>query len=168
MVGLDPGAAVRATLASGQVVEGVVHIYDDDLKTLVLAVQEERGQSFTVIRTKSAELEITPPANGPTKLPGPAVNMEEILRRERKAIQMRQKEAEKIGPPGTSQKIQALFDELDKIMGQQIEWRGESIVVMDNIVVQKPYEVINCTGGSGPALTRVKKILEDLRVKHGL
>jgi len=140
----------------------VVHIYDPSLKTLILALDDG---SFLLISTKTAELKIISVPESPVTPNVPLVNMEEIFRRERKAIEKREQEAKKIGPAGISDKVQSLFDELDKSMSSQVRWQGEDIVVMDTIVIKSPYTVNEISGGPRASLTRVKKVVEGLRTK---
>jgi predicted methyltransferase len=46
-----------------------------------------------------------------------------------------------------------------------VTWRGAEMVVMESIVICKPYKAENCEGGNKNSLTRVKEVLKNVRKK---
>ncbi|KAJ3091250.1 hypothetical protein HK102_001213, partial [Quaeritorhiza haematococci] len=66
-----------------------------------------------------------------------------------------------------------IFDALSKTL--PTKWRGELIVVMDEILINPPYTVESCKVKEGRAgaggdmtLARVRKVLEGVRGRLGL
>ncbi|BGP45055.1 hypothetical protein JCM10450v2_000872 [Rhodotorula kratochvilovae] len=69
---------------------------------------------------------------------------------------------------GVSADAQALFDALARTL--PVRWAGQSIVVLEEVVVEAPYGVANVKGAKGSAerVERVKKMLEGIRTRLGL
>ncbi|GAA6052320.1 hypothetical protein JCM3770_007250 [Rhodotorula araucariae] len=69
---------------------------------------------------------------------------------------------------GVSADAQALFDALARTL--PVRWAGQSIVVLDEVVVGAPYGVADVKGAKGSAerVERVKKMLEGIRTRLGL
>ncbi|GAA5842282.1 hypothetical protein JCM9279_005332 [Rhodotorula babjevae] len=74
----------------------------------------------------------------------------------------------RVAPAGVSGDAQQLFDALARTL--PVRWAGESIVVLDEVVVEKPYGVANVKGAKGSAerVERVRKMLEGIRNRLGL
>ncbi|GAA5890130.1 hypothetical protein JCM8208_002709 [Rhodotorula glutinis] len=74
----------------------------------------------------------------------------------------------RVAPAGVSGDAQKLFDALARTL--PVRWAGESIVVLDEVVVDKPYDVGNVKGAKGSAerVERVRKMLEGIRNRLGL
>ena len=77
------------------------------------------------------------------------------------------------GPKGTTPEAQAIFDALVKTY--KVEWQGTTILLNDNVVIEKPYEPGNCkyigdesSAGAKGGLERVRKIVEMERHKAEL
>ena len=60
---------------------------------------------------------------------------------------------------------QAVFDALAKTM--DCTWQQNSVIVLEQVQVDPPYEAENCTSldGNQPALDRIKRILSNVRRK---
>ena len=65
----------------------------------------------------------------------------------------------RVAPAGVAPDAQKLFDALARTL--PVRWAGESIVVLDEVVVEKPYGVGNVKGAKGSAerVERVRKMV---------
>ncbi|KPV78674.1 uncharacterized protein RHOBADRAFT_51112 [Rhodotorula graminis WP1] len=74
----------------------------------------------------------------------------------------------RLAPAGVSADAQKLFDALARTL--PVRWAGESIVVLDEVVVDKPYGIASVKGAKGSAerVERVRKMLEGIRNRLGL
>ncbi|KAI8353934.1 anticodon-binding domain-containing protein [Mortierella sp. GBAus27b] len=90
------------------------------------------------------------------------VQMEKIQQREQQVVKEAQVAAARIGV-GVSTIGQTIFDALSKTL--PCRWAGESIVVMDEVIISSPYEPDNCKANSSASntLARVKKVLDGER-----
>jgi hypothetical protein len=104
----------------------------------------------------------------------PVVDPERTRLREQKAIRSAEYEAAKIGT-GVSDEAQGIFNAISKTL--PCRWAGKTIVVMDEVEIQEPYEVVTrCDGGgdetdgghqSGVLMDRVRKLLAEARKVRG-
>lgn len=78
-----------------------------------------------------------------------------------------QKERARIGQ-GVTLEAQLLFDALSKTL--PVRWAGDSIVVMDEVLINSPYGIENVKGGKGAAerVERVKKVVSLLCCRRPL
>ncbi|XP_075436480.1 protein LSM12 isoform X1 [Ascaphus truei] len=60
---------------------------------------------------------------------------------------------------GVSLDGQQLFQTIHKTM-KDCKWQEKNIVVMEDVVISPPYQVDNCKGKEGSALSHVRKIVE--------
>ncbi|KWU45400.1 hypothetical protein RHOSPDRAFT_33022 [Rhodotorula sp. JG-1b] len=74
----------------------------------------------------------------------------------------------RLAPAGAAPAAQGLYDALAKTL--PVRWAGKSIVVLDEVVIESPYEPQNVKGGKGSAerVERVKKMVEGLRTRLGM
>ncbi|XP_071967396.1 protein LSM12 isoform X2 [Engystomops pustulosus] len=72
---------------------------------------------------------------------------------------------------GVSLEGQQLFQTIHKTI-KDCKWQEKNIVVMEDVVISPPYQVENCKGKEGSALSHVRKIVEkhfrDLDNQKGL
>ncbi|XP_030649346.1 protein LSM12 homolog B isoform X2 [Chanos chanos] len=60
---------------------------------------------------------------------------------------------------GVSVEGQQLFQTIHKTI-KDCKWQEKNIIVMDDVVISPPYQVDNCKGKEGSALSHVRKIVE--------
>ncbi|KAM6295508.1 protein LSM12 isoform 2-T2 [Aegotheles albertisi] len=60
---------------------------------------------------------------------------------------------------GVSLEGQQLFQTIHKTI-KDCKWQEKNIVVMEEVVIAPPYQVENCKGKEGSALSHVRKIVE--------
>ncbi|KAF3816988.1 hypothetical protein GH733_014336 [Mirounga leonina] len=60
---------------------------------------------------------------------------------------------------GVSLEGQQLFQTIHKTI-KDCKWQEKNIVVMEEVVITPPYQVENCKGKEGSALSHVRKIVE--------
>lgn len=100
--------------------------------------------------------------------PLPQVDLQRCRDREAKALQAARADAAKTGI-GVSAEAQQVFDALSKTMPCQ--WRQQNIVVLNEVELQPPYGLGDCTTAHSHDLTtleRVKKVLTAERRRLGL
>ncbi|XP_059814230.1 protein LSM12 homolog A-like isoform X1 [Hypanus sabinus] len=68
---------------------------------------------------------------------------------------------------GVSPEGQQLFQTIHKTI-KECKWQEKSIIVMDEVVIVPPYQVENCRGKEGSALSHVRKIFLHSQVKNTL
>ncbi|KAI8824937.1 anticodon-binding domain-containing protein [Fimicolochytrium jonesii] len=99
----------------------------------------------------------------PALAPFGPINMDKLAAREEAAIA-------RIGF-GVTPEAQTIFDHLSKTLPTR--WRKTSIVIMDEIEINSPYNSADCKVVQGKtnaeaSLSRVKKVLEGVRTRLGL
>ncbi|KAG0002773.1 hypothetical protein BGZ65_002337 [Modicella reniformis] len=92
------------------------------------------------------------------------VHLAKLQQREQQAVKEAQVAAARIGV-GVSSLGQDIFDALSKTL--PCRWAGDSIVVMDEVIISPPYEPDNCKANPSSYITlaRVKKVLEGERMR---
>lgn len=60
---------------------------------------------------------------------------------------------------GVSAEGQQLFQTIHKTI-KDCKWQEKNIIVMDDVVISPPYQVENCRGKEGSALSHIRKIVE--------
>jgi hypothetical protein len=86
--------------------------------------------------------------------PLPTMKASKFQEREDEAVKKREQQLNsKVSTQG-----QLIFDSISKIV--PCVWKGDTIVVLDSIVLKPPYKVENMSGGSDLNVSRVKKIIE--------
>mmetsp|Transcript_49408 Transcript_49408/g.97731 ORF Transcript_49408/g.97731 Transcript_49408/m.97731 type:complete len:186 (+) Transcript_49408:210-767(+) len=152
------------TLQGGEVVKGQVYCTDPVSSIVVLqdpTVNDIRMVSVSSIQQSKLIQEATKsqldPA--PTEIPHTKKILEE---REKRAIKLAQESLRHLNPKA-SPKGQMIFDRLLKACNEVVWTKNESIIVLQSIQVDPPYEQENCKllkGGSAQgSLERVQKIV---------
>lgn len=159
------GASLRITNPGGEVVEGVCSGYEPALKMVLLEQSTGGSEGKTTLRmlstTSATGIAVVAPApkissdTMAKKPPLPPINMEAMTNRERIALKKAYDDGELVNTSVTM-RTQRIFDSLRKTM--PCEWRGNDILVLNDICISSPYLPTSCTG-EGAALNRVKKVL---------
>mmetsp|Transcript_5420 Transcript_5420/g.11069 ORF Transcript_5420/g.11069 Transcript_5420/m.11069 type:complete len:201 (-) Transcript_5420:35-637(-) len=161
------------SLSSGETVTGTVYCTDEVSDTVFL----QKNLTHTTLATELRVLHVSEitrsksvPAGGDdgsssSVVPLPKVQKKALEEREKRAIRMAEESFrhinEKASPEG-----QAVFDRLLKACNEVV-WKGESVIVLNQIQVDPPYAPENCriisSKKSGAlensSLERVKKIV---------
>jgi len=89
------------------------------------------------------------------------VQMDRIQAKEIQSVKDTQAALARIGV-GVTQEAQDIFDAMSKTL--PCRWHKESIIVLDEVIINPPYDIDNCktskTVGSTELLARVRKVLE--------
>ena len=81
---------------------------------------------------------------------------EALLHRANAAVEKLKAEAAKKNK-NVGKEAQDIFDAMNR-MYANTKWDGDRMVVADNVVIQRPYKVENCTAVKGAAEEAVKRI----------
>ncbi|KAL3147660.1 hypothetical protein ABBQ32_002413 [Trebouxia sp. C0010 RCD-2024] len=151
-------------------VQGEVFAYDKGSNTVLIRQQGSTPFHSNLRLLKASYIKnvnnVLPPAQ-PVE-PLPLVDMQRCRDRESKALQAAQAEAAKTGI-GVSTEAQQVFDALSKTM--PCHWRQQSIIILNEVELQPPYGLSNCSTENPSdlaTLERVKKVLTAERQRLGL
>jgi len=161
---IPSGSLVSVVTQLGEKFEGVVYAVDHKVESIAIELGSDATKDYAIIPFSSitsflVRQRISRAFNAPT------IDALAIQRTEERSVLERKAEAEKIGP-GVSVDGQAIFDALIKSL--PCEWTAESITVMSTTVIRPPYTANDVAGGSEQQLTRVRKMLEEIRRKMKL
>lgn len=151
------------TLQGGEVVKGQVYCTDPVSSIVVLqdpTVNDIRMVSVSSIQQSKLIQEATKSQLDPT--PTEIPHTKKILEeREKRAIKLAQESLKHLNPKA-SPKGQMIFDRLWKACNEVV-WKNESIIVLQSIQVDPPYQQENCKllkgGAAQGSLERVQKIV---------
>ncbi|XP_027144870.1 protein LSM12 homolog A isoform X1 [Larimichthys crocea] len=98
--------------------------------------------------------------NDRTETPPPlaSLNVSKLANRARTEKEDKLSQAYAISA-GVSVEGQQLFQTIHKTI-KDCKWQEKNIIVMDDVVISPPYQVENCKGKEGSALSHVRKIVE--------
>nr|XP_015217715.1 PREDICTED: protein LSM12 homolog isoform X2 [Lepisosteus oculatus] len=98
--------------------------------------------------------------NDRTETPPPlaSLNVNKLANRARTEKEDKLSQAYAISA-GVSLEGQQLFQTIHKTI-KDCKWQEKNIIVMDDVVIAPPYQVENCKGKEGSALSHVRKIVE--------
>uniref|UniRef100_A0AAZ3RY10 AD domain-containing protein n=1 Tax=Oncorhynchus tshawytscha TaxID=74940 RepID=A0AAZ3RY10_ONCTS len=98
--------------------------------------------------------------NDRTETPPPlaSLNVSKLANRARSEKEDKLSQAYAISA-GVSVEGQQLFQTIHKTI-KDCKWQEKNIMVMDDVVISPPYQVENCKGKEGSALSHVRKIVE--------
>ncbi|GAA5953206.1 hypothetical protein JCM8115_000460 [Rhodotorula mucilaginosa] len=121
--------------------------------------------SVTVLSTTPTDLSLPSSTSSLPPLPSTAADLSARVDR---AVAEDRRARARLAPAGAAPAAQGLYDALAKTL--PVRWAGESIVVLDEVVIEAPYEPQNVKGGKGSAerVERVKKMVEGLRTRLGM
>ncbi|KAJ0411989.1 hypothetical protein ATCC90586_009946 [Pythium insidiosum] len=155
------GAKVRVTTCHDETFEGVIFTLDAVANFLILEERPADAPSKSKTRIFQMEalkkIEVVEKAPGDANLALPSVSEEDLLRLEQKNKGIAERALASIGK-GVSAEAQAIFDALNKTM--PCVWEGQSIRVMEDVLIKPPYEPQHCVSANTQVLARVKKVLE--------
>lgn len=124
-------------------------------------------RTFTFLRTSQiSSVTVLSPSPTDTTLPASDAPLPslpssptELSARVDRAVAEDRKARARLAPSGTSPEAQGLFDALAKTL--PVRWAGTSIVVLDEVVIESPYEPANVKGAKGSAdrVERIKKMV---------
>ncbi|GAA5866220.1 hypothetical protein JCM3774_004123 [Rhodotorula dairenensis] len=111
-------------------------------------------------------LATTTPSSG--SLPPLPCTPAELSTRVDRAVAEDRRARARLAPAGAGTDAQGLYDALAKTL--PVRWAATSIVVLDEVVIESPYEPHNVKGAKGSAdrVERVKKMVEGLRARLGM
>lgn len=114
--------------------------------------------SVTVLSSTPTDLSL-PSASSTNPLPPLASTAADLSARVDRAVAEDRRARARLAPAGAAPAAQGLYDALAKTL--PVRWAGESIVVLDEVVIESPYEPQNVKGGKGSAerVERVKKMV---------
>ncbi|GLE08706.1 hypothetical protein PINS_up020069 [Pythium insidiosum] len=146
------GAKVRVTTCHDETFEGVIFTLDAVANFLIL---EERpvdapAKSKTRIFQMEAlkKIEVVEKAPSDANLALPSVSEDDLLRLEQKNKGIAERALASIGK-GVSAEAQAIFDALQQ--------DGQSIRVMEDVLIQPPVRAQNCVSANTQVLARVSE-----------
>eukprot|EP00934_Nitzschia_sp_Nitz4_P005405 Nitzschia sp. Nitz4//scaffold2_size372955//91116//91931//NITZ4_000386-RA/size372955-augustus-gene-0.409-mRNA-1//-1//CDS//3329546665//5395//frame0 len=149
---LQTGDVVKGQVYCTDPVSNVVVLQDPSLKTITMV-------SLGSVKSKKKVQDATTPAERLAVDLMP--NRKALEEREKRALKMAQESLKRLNPKA-SPKGQAVFDLLLKACNEVV-WQNESIIVLNSIQVDAPYDQGNCKllkSGSGQgSLERVQKIV---------
>ncbi|KAJ3117439.1 hypothetical protein HK100_000818 [Physocladia obscura] len=96
----------------------------------------------------------------PTAPSARIVDVQKLLIRERAAVAVERASIKKIGPAGVPKQAQDIFNVLDKTL--PTKWKGDTIIVLDEVMIMAPYgidDIRGITQTAGNAVDRVQKIV---------
>lgn len=168
------GIIVSVKTICGEVVQGEIYAYEPSMNLLALYVsggQHETStrKSFKILNTNAitqvVSISLPPLIEGKNvykmnvpfpdlSAPLPALNIDKIMERENEAYEERM---EKLGY-GVSTEAQYIFDALAKTL--PCHWEEDTIVVLDEIQIVKPYLPQNVQGVKEQSVNQVRRMVE--------
>lgn len=146
----------------GQRLQGEVVAFDYQSKMLTLKCASSSGKPNLndVILINLAYVSDVDIINDRTETPPPlaSLNVSKLANRARTEKEDKLSQAYAISA-GVSVEGQQLFQTIHKTI-KDCKWQEKNIIVMDDVVISPPYQVENCKGKEGSALSHVRKIVE--------
>ncbi|KAK9476588.1 anticodon-binding domain-containing protein [Lipomyces japonicus] len=159
------GVNVVVTTVLDERVSGTVYAYCTQTNTVTVHTSRFEFRVLKVGFIKDIAV-----VGKPVQQPSPAlptvepVNLATITARLEQAIRAANQHQASRGV-GVSAGAQALFDALHKTL--PVRWDGVAIVVLDEVRIEPPYTSAACNAAdaAGPALARIKTVVEQERAK---
>ncbi|XP_071369274.1 protein LSM12 homolog A isoform X1 [Centroberyx affinis] len=156
------GSHVSCLTCLGQRLQGEVVAFDYQSKMLTLKCASSSGKPNLndVILINLAYVSEVDIINDRTETPPPlaSLNVSKLANRARTEKEDKLSQAYAISA-GVSVEGQQLFQTIHKTI-KDCKWQEKNIIVMDDVVISPPYQVENCKGKEGSALSHVRKIVE--------
>ncbi|CAG8593564.1 5710_t:CDS:2 [Ambispora leptoticha] len=139
------GLSIRVKTLTDEEYEGQIYAYDTKTNCVNATSNDATNTTTSVFATTFPSVSY--------------VQMERIQAREMQAYRETQAFLARIGV-GVTVEAQEIFDALSKTL--PVRWAEEKIVVLDEVVINPPYDLENCKANSSASgsLARVKKVLE--------
>uniref|UniRef100_A0A8C1X1H4 LSM12 homolog a n=1 Tax=Cyprinus carpio TaxID=7962 RepID=A0A8C1X1H4_CYPCA len=156
------GSHVSCITCLGQRLQGEVVAFDYPSKMLTLKCAPSSGKPnlSDVVLVNLAYVSdvdvITDRAETPPPLA--SLNFNKLVNRARAEKEEKLLQAYAVSA-GVSVEGQQLFQAIHKTI-KDCKWQEKNIIVMDDVVISPPYQVDNCKGKEGSALSHVRKIVE--------
>ncbi|XP_068920522.1 protein LSM12 isoform X1 [Petaurus breviceps papuanus] len=157
------GSQVSCRTCQEQRLQGEVVAFDYQSKMLALKCPSSSGKpnhaDILLINLQFvSEIEII---NDRTETPPPlaSLNVSKLASKARTEKEEKLSQAYAISA-GVSLEGQQLFQTIHKTI-KDCKWQEKNIVVMEEVVIAPPYQVENCKGKEGSALSHVRKIVQD-------
>uniref|UniRef100_A0A8C1X039 LSM12 homolog a n=1 Tax=Cyprinus carpio TaxID=7962 RepID=A0A8C1X039_CYPCA len=154
------GSHVSCITCLGQRLQGEVVAFDYPSKMLTLKCAPSSGKPnlSDVVLVNLAYVSdvdvITDRAETPPPLA--SLNFNKLVNRARAEKEEKLLQAYAVSA-GVSVEGQQLFQAIHKTI-KDCKWQEKNIIVMDDVVISPPYQVDNCKGKEGSALSHVRKI----------
>uniref|UniRef100_A0A2K5LIZ1 Uncharacterized protein n=1 Tax=Cercocebus atys TaxID=9531 RepID=A0A2K5LIZ1_CERAT len=164
------GSQVSCRTCQEQRLQGEVVAFDYQSKMLALKCPSSSGKpnhaDILLINLQYvSEVEII---NDRTETPPPlaSLNVSKLASKARTEKEEKLSQAYAISA-GVSLEGQQLFQTIHKTI-KDCKWQEKNIVVMEEVVITPPYQVENCKGKEGSALSHVRKIRQSLALSPTL
>ncbi|KAI9595264.1 anticodon-binding domain-containing protein [Syncephalis fuscata] len=170
------GLPVQVKTTAGDTIQGRIFAYDVICGSLIIEQTRSTDQldtkpSYTILRVGFIQSVTSLKQQGGTDTSGlpplAPLPIDRLRAREAKAIRDAHQTEARRGV-GVNKEAQDIFDALSKTL--PCRWHQQTIVVMDEVLIDAPYTVDNCkaNASSSASLNRVKKVLEGERKRLGL
>lgn len=123
--------------------------------------------SVTVLSPTPTDLSLPSASSSSTSsLPPLPSTAADLSARVDRAVAEDRRARARLAPAGAAPAAQGLYDALAKTL--PVRWAGEAIVVLDEVLIESPYEPQNVKGGKGSAerVERVKKMVSFFRAAN--
>ncbi|KAG2224132.1 hypothetical protein INT45_000147 [Circinella minor] len=161
------GRKIKIKTASNEEIQGRIYTYDRMTNSIASTQHTTRkGLGFRIIKISHIKevLSNEEMNNNDTTnyLPINYVQVERLNQRELNGVKHMRQRVAKMGV-GVTKEAQDIFDALSKTL--PCRWSNDTIVVLDEVLIQAPYGIENCkaNASSAASLARVKKVLEGER-----
>ncbi|XP_065133851.1 protein LSM12 homolog B [Paramisgurnus dabryanus] len=156
------GSRVSCLTCLGQRLQGEVVAFDYPSKMLTLKCAPSSGKPNLndVVLVNLAYVSKVETINDCAETPPPlaSLNYSKLANRARAEKEDKLSQAYAVSA-GVSVEGQQLFQTIHKTI-KECKWQDKNILVMDDVIINPPYQVDNCKGKEGSALSHVRKIVE--------
>lgn len=162
---------MKCTTCHGETIQGEVSGFDYTLKMLMLKCpsmncRPELNDTRIINLSNVSNVEVVRESPNPPKPPTPlpSLNHSKLNTRRKTNIEDKMRKLNYIGT-GVSPIAQKLVDTIVKTI-PEVEWSGEKILVMKNVMINPPYSVDDCqvtdsqVYQNGQTLNHVRKIVQ--------
>ena len=156
---------VKVMLSTNETLEGSVFCVDPVTKALVLKIENRyvvvNADAIVDIEGELSKLK----APIPKDIGMQVIPINKWNKKEMEALAHAEGEIESVNFNVTPE-AQSLFDRLRNIF--PCKWRGQDMLIFENIKISPPYDVPKSIGGNDDGIERIAKVLEGERRKLGL